>query len=97
VISERTTEALAARKEAGLVVGRVPFGYQRVGDFVAINDSEQKTIRVALQLRREGYSQRVIAEKLNAAGHAARGRGDRPTRWNQLAISRLLRKYKGAL
>ena len=68
LISDRTREALAYKKMKGEVYGKVPFGYDRVGDKLVINQREwDLTLHMGL-MRRDGTSYGKIAEWLNNAG-----------------------------
>lgn len=97
-ITERMT---AGRNERGKVDGerggRVPMGYQRVGDgVVQVEKQSAATVRRIFELRDQyDMTTRQIAERLNAEGvQTPRG----ATRWHASAVSIVLRNraaYQG--
>jgi len=70
LISIRTKQALAARKNQGLrYSGKLPYGFQE-GDNRSLvqNPSEQQVIALVRGLRSDKTSWRVIADRLNGQG-----------------------------
>jgi hypothetical protein len=64
-------EALAVlrdRRRRGLVVGTVPYGYERRGDVLVPEQREQRLLVYLRGLRRKGVSYAGIAAVLNTAG-----------------------------
>ena len=73
LIRSRTKAALAVRKAQGLRAGRVPFGYQadELGR-LSVQLEEQVTVRLVLDLRAAGLSQRAIAAECAQRGRVTR-------------------------
>lgn len=67
-------EALGARRRAGLVSGRVPYGWKRQGERVVQDESEQATIRRIVELDVQGASLGEIGRTLAREGYVPRGR-----------------------
>jgi site-specific DNA recombinase len=74
-ISERTTAALRHKREKRQAYSPTPYGFDRIGDFLVINQDEQKVIEEILKLRERGFSYRRIAEKLDSAGIPSKAGG----------------------
>ncbi len=73
LIRSRTKAALAVRKAEGLRVGRVPFGYQADEQRrLSVQLEEQETVRLVLELRASGLSQRAIAAECARRGRVTR-------------------------
>lgn len=85
LIAERTKGAMAYKKQHLEAYSVPPFGYDRAGDALIENPSEQAVLRQMIDWRREHLSLRAIASKLNTAGvpTKVRSRGGRETagRW----------------
>jgi len=99
MIAERTRDGLRKKKEKGLRVGRIPFGYQlrttpsgMPTDELEKSAEEQRIIRLVHRLNHRGWSQRRIAEHLNKRGDYTRGRKGQRSEWHQSSISRLLKR-----
>lgn len=86
LISERTTSALAYKRDHGRVSGTVPYGYDRRGDALVVNPAEQATIAQVRTLRDEGLSLRAIAARLTDAGTPTKRGG----KWHPRTVSLLL-------
>lgn len=67
-IVERTTMALRHKKETGAVYGSTPYGFDRDGDKLVPNATEQDVIRQMRAKRAGGLSLGKIAAELNAQG-----------------------------
>lgn len=68
-IGERTKDALRAKRaRGGKTGGDVPYGFTLEDGQLVEQDTEQKAIRLILDLRAEGYSFQRIAGQLNADG-----------------------------
>jgi site-specific DNA recombinase len=66
-IGERTRAALAHKKATGKAYsGRTPYGFDRVGDDLTPNDSEQSWIEYMVESREAGLGFQEIAHLLNA-------------------------------
>jgi site-specific DNA recombinase len=63
-IAERTAEALAHKRRNGLVYGRTPFGFRRVGDRLVPDVVQQRALEKARSMRSLGASLRRIAAAL---------------------------------
>jgi len=68
VLSERTASALQFKKSTGKVYSHTPYGYNRVGDNLVENETEQSVIAQIKEMRRSGESYRQIAKTLNSKG-----------------------------
>ena len=67
-IAERTSTALAHKRQRGQVYGATPFGYSRVGDALVPEPREQVALEEAAQMDRAGASFREIAARLTEIG-----------------------------
>ena len=68
-ISERTRESLAHLRSLGKRYGAVPFGYVvNDGGYLVANLEERDTYNLAVELLRQQYTYRQIAEALTARG-----------------------------
>lgn len=90
VISERTADALAAKRAKGERAGNVPFGFQLLPDGTTLeeNPEEQEIMREIGQLHTDGLSTRKIALELNRQGRRTR----RGSEWKCQNIMNLLKK-----
>lgn len=74
VISERTREALARKREKGERIGTPPFGYRAAEDgTLMVHEPEQRVLEELRLLRTTGESWTEATEKINQAGHKTRG------------------------
>lgn len=76
-IAERTAEALAHKRRNGLVYGRTPFGFRRVGDRLVPDMVQQRALEKARSMRSLGASLRRIAaalEEMQVAPNGGAGR-----------------------
>ena len=64
LISERTKSALEHKRNNLEVYSPTPLGFQRQGDRLVPDPQEEKTVRLILTLRGQGYSYRAIAAEL---------------------------------
>jgi site-specific DNA recombinase len=99
VILERTSAGRNERgRRDGERGGRVPLGYQRIGDGVVIvEDQAAALVRRIFGLRAEGLTLRAIADRLNADG-VANPHGGR--RWEPATVAAILTNveaYQGGL
>ena len=75
LISERTKEAMAAKRERGeRISGSLPYGFQLDNDGRTLlpHPEERRVVRAAARLRNQGKSLRVIADTLNRRGYTTR-------------------------
>lgn len=74
LIVERTKAALQHLKDNNKRVGAVPYGWELHEDGVSLlkNKHEQKVIRTARKLRKQGLSFRAIATQLKEEGYTSR-------------------------
>ncbi len=88
-ISERTKSALQYKKAQNQRIGTIPYGYALAGDGIQLieNPEEQEILQNIIQLRKEGYTLREIAEQLNNDGVLTRKRGE----WKLQYIHNLLK------
>lgn len=69
-IGERTSEALAHKRQTKQVYGRVPFGYERQGNKLIPVASEQRALNHIRKMDAQGVSYRRIAAWLSEHGHS---------------------------
>ena len=75
VIGERTSEALQHKVQQGEYTGgRVPLGYRLASCGVQLveHPEEQAAISMARDLRRQGFSLRIISRELHCHGYLSR-------------------------
>ncbi len=90
LISERTTSAMAHLRRSGArISGRVPFGFDLVGDRLVPNPEEQAGLAVILELHGAGLSLREVAGKLAERGIRAKNGG---TVWSPKVIASVVRR-----
>ena len=65
LIAERTTDALAHKKQKGEWTGRVPFGFRVMHKRLVEDPDQIQVIKKAKRLRRSGKSLREISKALN--------------------------------
>ena len=82
MIGERTSEALSRLREDGRVYGPVPYGFDRDGDLLVKNESEERVVRQILEMRSSGVSYRKIAAWLNAEAVPAKRGGQ----WSPMSV-----------
>ena len=66
--AERTTAALSHKKRNGQAYSPTPYGKDRRGDTLTVNEKEAEVVRSIRTWREEGVSLRGIADRLNEAG-----------------------------
>jgi len=86
-IGERTKAAMSVKKSAGQLVGSVPYGFNLADDGITLvaNETEQKTLEVIRELRKNGVSFNKIARELEQRGIATKKGG----KWAAQTISNL--------
>jgi len=83
IIAERTTVALACKKEKGeRVSGQAPYGFRFENGRVVVDETEQATIAKIVELKTQGHSIRSIVSYLEAHGY--RNRNGRPIGRNEV-------------
>jgi len=75
LISERTVAALQHKKAHGRVYGPVPFGKDRNGDALEVNEDELSILEKIRLWREQGLSYWKIAGRLNSQGIRGKGGG----------------------
>lgn len=73
LIAERTCTALAHKKAHREAYGPTPFGFDRTGNSLVENPSEQAVVGKIQRKRAAGASLRAIADELNAASTPTKG------------------------
>ena len=76
-----TKDALLAKKRRGERVGSVPFGYSLAADGIRLepNKDQLRAVRQMRQMRRDGFTLREIASRMEAIGVlTAKGSPDWP-------------------
>ena len=74
-ISERTATALRHKKQQHRAYSPTPYGYDRVGDTLVVNDRETEVLKRIEASRIQGLSLRRIADALNENGILAKNGG----------------------
>lgn len=90
LINDRCNNGRAARKAEGKRIGEIPFGYALAPDGKTLVESgeEQRAIRLARKLKRQGHSANGIAQELNRRGiPTKKGRA-----WTHVQVTRLLKR-----
>lgn len=64
-VSERTKMVMSYLKENDKVYSHVPYGYNRKGKDLVINQAEADNIQIMLDLKKKGFGYRKIATHLN--------------------------------
>jgi site-specific DNA recombinase len=75
LIAQRTSDALTELRSQGRVYGPTPFGFQRDGDSLRLDEAEQRVLARIHRLRRKGKSYQAIAVALNRSGTPAKRSG----------------------
>lgn len=86
LIAERTTLALAHKKNHGEAYGPTPMGYDRAGDMLEANAEELELVQEMRNRRESGESLRKIASWLNCSGAATKKGG----RWHASTVAYVL-------
>ena len=93
-IGERTSEALSYKRDNGKVYGPVPFGYDRNGDDLVVNEDEQEIVTWMLERRTESWGWKRIAGGLNTLNIPSKNGG----RWHantvRGVVTRALKRQK---
>lgn len=74
-ISERTAAALRHKKQQHRAYSPTPYGFDRVGDMLVVNDRETEVLKRIEASRIQGQSLRRIADTLNESGIPAKNGG----------------------
>lgn len=88
IISERTRQALAVKRQRGEVLGQIPYGYQRDGNELMPDPQEQAVLARILDMRQQGMSYHAIARALNAEGVPSKDAG----KWHAMTVRRILQR-----
>lgn len=90
IICERITNSMQTMKNAGRLVGRVPFGCKLKSDgkYLEELEDEQIVLREMKSLHEKGLSIRKIAKELNSKNLFNRGRSP----WNHSSLFRILNR-----
>jgi len=91
LVSERTTAAMAYKRQRGELVGSIPFGFDLDDDGVTLvpNDTEQLVLELISDLRNDGYSLRAIAAELDRRNISTKtGQGT----WQHTTIQRIIQR-----
>jgi DNA invertase Pin-like site-specific DNA recombinase len=86
LIAERTTSALAFKKQHRQAYNHTPFGFDRAGDMLTPNPSEQAVIARVKQQREAGNTLAAIAASLNADSVPTKVQG----KWYPSTVSNVL-------
>ena len=87
-LSERTSDTLQSKKQNGKVYsGSLMYGFDRDGDILVENPSEQKVLRKIKSFRTKGYSYQKISDFLNRNNHPTKHN----KKWNRNGVYYLLK------
>jgi site-specific DNA recombinase len=84
--AQRTADALGELRSRGKVYGAIPFGWDREGDRLIPNDTEQLVLARIRRLRGRDLSYDRIARSLNGSGVRAKRGG----RWTSMSVRSVL-------
>ena len=65
LISERTAAALHFKRDNGRVYSTVPYGFDRDGDYLVVNEEEMLVVKQMQKWRNSGWTLRKIAARMN--------------------------------
>lgn len=82
LIAQRTADALGELRSRGQVYGAVPYGFQRNGNYLVPDDTEQRILARIGKMRSHGISYDRIARSLNGSGVRAKRGG----RWSSMSV-----------
>ena len=85
-IAERTSMALGHKRATGRVYGRTPFGYRRAGNNLIADPKQQKALRAAMAMNKQGASLRQIADHLTRMNVKPQGGG----KWYAASVKAIL-------
>lgn len=92
LVAERTSAALAYKRDKGEAYCRTPFGFDRSGDSFTVNVAEARAITLARRRRAEGRTLREIADELTRSGVPTKRGG----KWAPFTVKRLLDRSEAA-
>ncbi len=87
LISERTAAALAHKKSKGQAYNQTPYGFQKEGKMLVLDEKEQQVLWRVFEWREEGHSLWTIASRLNDLGVPAKKGG----KWHGETVRNILR------
>lgn len=87
LIAQRTADALGELRSRGQVYGAIPFGFNREGNRLISDDTEQRVLARMRRMRSRGLSYARIASKLNSADIAAKRGGP----WHSMSVRSTLK------
>ena len=85
--AERTAEALQHKKENGEAYSGTPYGFNRKGNKLVVNEQEIKTVTLIKELREKGETLQGIAEELNSRGVETK----QSKKWYASTVSNILK------
>lgn len=86
LIAQRTADALGELRSRRQVYGAIPFGWNRAGDRLVVDEGEQRVIARMKRLRTRGLSYDRIARSLNGSKVPAKRGGI----WHAMAVRSVL-------
>jgi len=89
-VKYRTKKAMEYKKQRGEVVGQIPYGYERNGDNLILNEQEQETIRLVNKIYQDRKSLSFVVKRLIELGHKTRERKD----FIAKQVSRIIKDYE---
>ncbi|WP_242274958.1 recombinase family protein [Bacillus cereus group sp. BfR-BA-01445] len=92
-LSSSITAALAVKVRRGEHIGKVPYGYNRENQKLAINEEEAKVVRMIYKWYLDGFGYKKITNELNRLGIKSKTKKN----WQMTSIQRILKNsiYKG--
>lgn len=92
-LSSSITAALAVKVRRGEHIGKVPYGYNRENQKLAINEEEAKFVRMIYKWYLDGWGYKKITNELNRLGIKSKTKKN----WQMTSIQRILKNsiYKG--
>lgn len=91
-LSSSITAALAVKVRRGEHIGKIPFGYNRENQKLAIHDEESEVVRKIYSWYTTGWGYKKITNELNRLGIKSKTK-----KWQMTSVQRILRNsiYKG--
>ncbi len=92
-LSSSITAALAVKVRRGEHIGKIPFGYNRENQKLAIHDEESEVVRKIYSWYTTGWGYKKITNELNRLGIKSKTK----KKWQMTSVQRILRNsiYKG--
>ena len=89
LIRERTTDTLRVKKENNKVYSPTPYGFDRVGNDLVVNQKEKRMINKMLKLKLEGLSYNEISEYLKRNRRKTKSGGN----WTRQNVYKVIKNH----